>query len=122
MEWGKGNPRDNAVIGWDEKCMAEGRIVWKLRVEEPLEFRMELVYVAVEGRHGGSYTVTVDDREFSEDIVTQPEPITVKHVKYIPHELGTIRLEPGMHRITITGDKLTAGELFMPSSILLHRK
>ena len=75
-----------------------------MRIVEAVNFELNLVYVAVEGKHGGRYTVSVDDQKFTADIETQPKPDSDKKVKYIPHTLGTVRLKPGTHQIVITGD------------------
>jgi hypothetical protein len=120
LEWGHGSPKDNGVIGWNKKAMKDGKVTWSVRVEEPLDFTMDLIYVAVKKQHGGTYTVSVDGQKFTGTVETQPKPNHSKKVKYIPHTLGAIHLEPGNHTITITGEELTAKELFMPSSIVLR--
>ncbi|VGO15429.1 hypothetical protein PDESU_04012 [Pontiella desulfatans] len=121
LKWGHGSPRDNGVVGWNKKAMNDGKVTWNLRVEEPINLVLDLVYVAVEGRHGGSYAVSVDGQKFTGIVKTQPKPDHDKKVKYVPHELGTVHLDPGNHTITITGENITDKELFMPSSIELRR-
>jgi hypothetical protein len=120
LEWGKGSPRDNGVVGWNKQTVKDGKVIWNIRVEQPLDLRLDLVYVAVEGRHGGRYAVTLDDQKFTGTVKTQPPPDHDKKVRYIPHELGTVHLEPGTHKIVITGEEITAKELFMPSSMELR--
>ncbi|MDF7822669.1 alpha-L-fucosidase [Pontiellaceae bacterium B12227] len=122
LKWGHGSPRDNGITGWNKQAMSTGRATWTIRVEEPLGFTLDLIYVAVEGKHGGSYTVSVGDQKFTAEVETQQKPDHDKKVKYIPHTLGTIKLEPGTHQISIVGEELTGKELFMPSSIILSHK
>jgi len=121
LKWGQGSPRDNGVEGWNKNNLANGRVTWTVRIEEPTEFFLDLVYVAVDGQHGGRYSVSVDDQVFPGTVKTQPKPDSSKKVNYIPHKLGTISLKPGTHRIAITGKEITGKELFMPSSIELRR-
>lgn len=121
LRFGSGNPSSNGIIGWGKNG---GTVRWKVRVDEPTEFDLDLVYVAVEGTHGGSYALSVGGESFTQPVVTQPVPEHQKLVKYIPHYLGKVMLEPGVHEIVLQDKEISGRELFMPSSLLLrpHRQ
>jgi alpha-L-fucosidase len=121
VRWGKGSPKNNGVMNWNEKTLADGHVSWKIRVKEPVELELDLVYVAYKGKHGGRYSVAAAGQNYSDTIKLQPKPETIKKVKYIPHTLGKLKLEPGVHTIELIGTDIQGEELFMPSSILLRK-
>jgi hypothetical protein len=121
LRWGKGSPKNNGVMNWNEKTLADGHVSWKIRVKEPVELELDLVYVAYKGKHGGRYSVAAAGQNYSDTIKLQPKPETIKKVKYIPHTLGKLKLEPGVHTIELIGTDIQGEELFMPSSILLRK-
>lgn len=120
LKWGDGSPRSNGIINWNRDAMAEGQVTWTVRTEEPHEFSIDIVYVAVEGIHGGRFSLRIGDKAFTADVKTQPRPNNLKKVQYLPSTLGSVRLEPGIHRIVIKGEQLSGRELFMPSSVILR--
>jgi hypothetical protein len=120
LRFGQGNPAENGIMGWNKNELATGRVKWVVRVDEPIEVELDLIYVAVKGKHGGSYALKVADQLFSGTVETQPMPDSHKKVKYIPHTLGTLKLDAGIHTIELRGTEITDKELFMPSSIILR--
>ena len=119
LKRGNGAPDENAAHGWD-KAHKDAKVSWRVRVLEPGDFDVAISYIALRGRHGGTYKVTIGDKSFTQKVEVQPVPSFLKTVDYPEHALGKIHLEPGEYDVTITAESITGDELMGPQAVLFN--
>lgn len=116
LKEGNGAPHENMAHGWDKNHKG-AKVSWRVRVLEPGDFNVALGYLALKGKHGGVYRVTIGNKSFTGKVEVQPVPSSLKRVVYPEHALGAIHLEPGEYDVTITAQSISASELMAPQAL-----
>ena len=107
MRFGAGKRENAYAENWTS---AASTLSWPVRIAEAGEYLVALAYDAGEASAGGTFALTA---------AGQTIEATVRANAGQPVSLGSLRLEPGTHTITITPTKVQGPELMRPRHLTL---
>jgi len=108
LRFGAGKTRDAYVDNWSK---ANEFIAWPVRLNQPANFKVFVVYDAEAGSAGGSYTVKLGKASL---------PGTVSQGENLRVSLGHVELAAGAFEIAVVPDKIKGAELMRLRSIILE--
>jgi alpha-L-fucosidase len=101
--FGDGKTNRYYVEGWKSK---DQNLTWTFRTTEAADFRLVIKYLAPAESAGGQYAMTLDEKQFQADVVTDNDNTAV-----ITREAGSVSLKPGLHKLTIAPVTINKSEL-----------
>ena len=109
LRFGPGKVRDAHVTGWRK---ADDFISWPVRIDEPAEYEVELVYDAEPESDGATFAVNFG---------SQPLAGKVRSGKIQTVALGRTTFQPGNLEIKLTTIEKRDAEVMQPRSLILKR-
>lgn len=108
LRFGAGKTRDAYVDNWSK---AGEFMAWSVRLNQPVEFEVSVVYDAPTESAGGRYVVRLGSETLTG---------TVEKGEQVSVVLGQVQLKPGAFEIQVVPEKINGSELMRLRSVLLR--